>query len=73
MNTRARVVVITHDRFFLDNVVGWMLEIWHGKTIPYEGNYSQYLIQRAKRMQLSGSAGAARVRSSSIANSSGSA
>ncbi|MCC7062666.1 MAG: energy-dependent translational throttle protein EttA [Planctomycetes bacterium] len=46
------VVVITHDRFFLDNVVGWMLEVYHGKTIPYEGNYSEYLIQRSKRMQL---------------------
>ncbi|MEZ6036902.1 MAG: energy-dependent translational throttle protein EttA [Planctomycetota bacterium] len=46
------VVVITHDRFFLDNVVGWMLEIWHGRAIPYQGNYSEYLIQRAKRMQM---------------------
>ena len=44
--------MITHDRFFLDNVVGWMLEIWHGKAIPYQGNYSEYLIQRSKRMQV---------------------
>jgi ATP-binding cassette ChvD family protein len=49
---KGTVVVITHDRFFLDNVVGWMLEIWHGKAIPYQGNYSEYLIQRSKRMQL---------------------
>ncbi|HIE71841.1 MAG TPA: ATP-binding cassette domain-containing protein, partial [Planctomycetes bacterium] len=44
------VVVITHDRFFLDNVVGWMLEVWNGRAIPYEGNYSEYLIQKSKRM-----------------------
>ena len=44
------VVVITHDRFFLDNVVGWMLEVWNGRCIPYQGNYSEYLIQRSKRM-----------------------
>ncbi|HEB52920.1 MAG TPA: energy-dependent translational throttle protein EttA [bacterium] len=50
-NYKGTVVVITHDRFFLDNVVGWMLEIWHGRAIPYQGNYSEYLIQRAKRMQ----------------------
>ena len=49
---KGTVVVITHDRFFLDRVVGWMLEIYHGRAIPYQGNYSEYLIQRAKRMQL---------------------
>jgi sulfate-transporting ATPase len=48
---KGTVVVITHDRFFLDNVVGWMLEIWHARAIPYQGNYSEYLIQRARRMQ----------------------
>ena len=48
---KGTVVVITHDRFFLDNVVGWMLEVYHGRAIPYQGNYSQYLIQRAKRME----------------------
>jgi sulfate-transporting ATPase len=47
---KGTVVIITHDRFFLDNVVGWMLEIWHTKAIPYQGNYSEYLIQRSKRM-----------------------
>jgi ATP-binding cassette ChvD family protein len=51
-NYKGTVVVITHDRFFLDNVVGWMLEIWHGKAIPYQGNYSEYLIQRSKRMSM---------------------
>jgi ATP-binding cassette ChvD family protein len=50
-NYKGTVVVITHDRFFLDNVVGWMLEVWHGRAIPYQGNYSEYLIQRAKRMK----------------------
>ena len=48
---KGTVVVITHDRFFLDRVVGWMLEIWHGRAIPYKGNYSEYLIQRQKRME----------------------
>ena len=48
---KGTVVVVTHDRFFLDNVVGWMLEIWHGRAIPYKGNYSEYLIQRQKRME----------------------
>lgn len=47
---KGTVVVITHDRFFLDNVVGWMLEIWNSRAIPYQGNYSEYLIQRSKRM-----------------------
>ena len=44
------VIVVTHDRFFLDRVVGWMLEIFHGQAIPYQGNYSQYLEARAKRL-----------------------
>ncbi len=47
---KGTVVVVTHDRFFLDRVVGWMLEIWHGRAIPYKGNYSEYLDARAKRM-----------------------
>ncbi|MEO6594526.1 MAG: energy-dependent translational throttle protein EttA [Planctomycetota bacterium] len=49
---KGTVVVITHDRFFLDNVVGWMLEVYHARAIPYQGNYSEYLIQRSKRMSL---------------------
>ncbi len=47
---KGTVIVITHDRFFLDRVVGWMLEIFHGRAIPYKGNYSEYLEQRSKRM-----------------------
>jgi sulfate-transporting ATPase len=48
---KGTVVAITHDRFFLDRVVTWMLEIWHGRAIPYKGNYSDYLVARAKRME----------------------
>jgi ATP-binding cassette ChvD family protein len=43
------VISITHDRYFLDNVAQWMLEMDHGKAHPYKGNYSTYLGQRAKR------------------------
>ncbi|MGB0720165.1 MAG: ATP-binding cassette domain-containing protein, partial [Bdellovibrionales bacterium] len=45
------VVMITHDRYFLDNVTGWILEIDRGNTIPYEGNYSAYLEAKRKRME----------------------
>ncbi len=43
------VLIITHDRYFLDNVTGWILEMDRGRGIPYEGNYSAYLDQKAKR------------------------
>ncbi len=46
------VILITHDRYFLDNVVGWMLEIERGLARPYKGNYSEYLDQRAKMLDL---------------------
>ncbi|WP_137154582.1 energy-dependent translational throttle protein EttA [Rhizobium sp. FKL33] len=45
------VLMITHDRYFLDNVTGWILELDRGRSIPYEGNYSAYLQAKAKRMQ----------------------
>ncbi|MET0245669.1 MAG: energy-dependent translational throttle protein EttA, partial [Sphingomonas sp.] len=45
------VLMITHDRYFLDNVVGWILEIDRGKYFPYEGNYSTYLEKKSKRLQ----------------------
>jgi len=45
------VLMITHDRYFLDNVVGWILEIDRGKYFPYEGNYSTYLEKKSKRME----------------------
>ena len=44
------VLMITHDRYFLDNVTGWILELDRGRGIPYEGNYSAYLGAKAKRM-----------------------
>lgn len=48
------VLMITHDRYFLDNVTGWILELDRGRGIPYEGNYSSYLLAKAKRMQQEG-------------------
>ncbi|WP_349434916.1 energy-dependent translational throttle protein EttA [Pararhizobium sp. A13] len=45
------VMMITHDRYFLDNVTGWILELDRGRSIPYEGNYSAYLLAKAKRME----------------------
>ena len=45
------VILITHDRYFLDNVASWMLELERGKGIPYEGNYSLYLEQKSKRLE----------------------
>jgi len=44
------VMVVTHDRYFLDNVTGWILEIDRGRGIPYEGNYSSWLEQKQKRL-----------------------
>ncbi|HLV07178.1 MAG TPA: energy-dependent translational throttle protein EttA [Croceibacterium sp.] len=45
------VLMITHDRYFLDNVVGWILELDRGKYFPYEGNYTTYLEKKAKRLE----------------------
>ena len=44
------VLIVTHDRYFLDNVTGWILELDRGRGIPYEGNYSAYLEKKAKRL-----------------------
>ena len=44
------VVMVTHDRYFLDNVTSWILEVAHGRGIPYEGNYSSYLEAKQKRL-----------------------
>jgi sulfate-transporting ATPase len=49
---KGSVVMVTHDRYFLDNVTGWILELDRGRGIPYEGNYSAYLDQKRKRMAL---------------------
>ena len=48
------VMIITHDRYFLDNVTGWILELDRGRGIPYEGNYTAYLEAKAKRMRQEG-------------------
>lgn len=45
------VVMVTHDRYFLDNVTGWILELDRGQGIPYEGNYSSWLTQKQKRLE----------------------
>jgi ATP-binding cassette ChvD family protein len=47
---KGTVMMITHDRYFLDNVTGWILELDRGHGIPYEGNYSGYLEKKAKRL-----------------------
>ncbi|NNU16888.1 energy-dependent translational throttle protein EttA [Parvularcula sp. ZS-1/3] len=49
-NFPGAVVLVTHDRYFLDNVTGWILELDRAKGIPFEGNYSSWLQQKAKRM-----------------------
>eukprot|EP00444_Apocalathium_aciculiferum_P024037 CAMPEP_0183421138 /NCGR_PEP_ID=MMETSP0370-20130417/26900_1 /TAXON_ID=268820 /ORGANISM="Peridinium aciculiferum, Strain PAER-2" /LENGTH=604 /DNA_ID=CAMNT_0025605093 /DNA_START=15 /DNA_END=1827 /DNA_ORIENTATION=+ len=48
---KGTVVAITHDRYFLDNVAGWILELDQGKGLPFQGNYSQWLENKAKRLQ----------------------
>ena len=48
---KGTVVAVTHDRYFLDNVAGWILELDRGKGIPYEGNYSGWLEQKSKRLE----------------------
>jgi ATP-binding cassette ChvD family protein len=48
------VVAITHDRYFMDNVADWILEMDRGRAYPYEGNYSTYLAKKAERMAISG-------------------
>lgn len=57
------VVAITHDRYFLDNVAGWILELDRGEGIPWEGNYSSWLEQKNKRLEQEASAEAARRKS----------
>ena len=47
---KGTVVMVTHDRYFLDNVTGWILELDRGTGFPYEGNYTSYLTQKKKRM-----------------------
>ena len=56
------VVAVTHDRYFLDNVAGWILELDHGKGIPFEGNYSGWLAQKQERLSQAAKADAKRQR-----------
>jgi len=56
------VVMVTHDRYFLDNVTGWILELDRGSGIPYEGNYSAWLDQKQKRLEHEGKSEAARMK-----------
>ncbi|MBO9579366.1 MAG: energy-dependent translational throttle protein EttA [Sphingobium sp.] len=51
INYAGNVILVTHDRYFLDNVVGWVLELDRGRGIPFEGNYSNWLEAKAKRME----------------------
>ncbi|PJG86316.1 energy-dependent translational throttle protein EttA [Conservatibacter flavescens] len=57
------VVAITHDRYFLDNVAGWILELDRGEGIPWEGNYSSWLEQKEKRLEQEQAAESARQKS----------
>ena len=50
-NYPGAILIVTHDRYFLDNVTGWILELDHGRGIPYEGNYTSWLHQKQKRLQ----------------------
>ena len=56
------ILIVTHDRYFLDNVTGWILELDRGRGIPYEGNYSAWLVQKQKRLEQEGREDAARQR-----------
>ena len=61
-NYPGAILIVTHDRYFLDNVTGWILELDRGRGIPHEGNYTSYLKQKAKRLALEKSEDASRVR-----------
>jgi ATP-binding cassette ChvD family protein len=61
-NYPGAILIVTHDRYFLDNVTGWILELDRGRGIPYEGNYSSWLGQKQKRLQQEGREEAARQR-----------
>ncbi|MET4292245.1 ATP-binding cassette ChvD family protein [Bradyrhizobium sp. LB8.2] len=53
-NYPGAILIVTHDRYFLDNVTSWILELDRGKGIPYEGNYSSWLQQKQKRLEQEG-------------------
>jgi ATP-binding cassette ChvD family protein len=53
-NYPGAILIVTHDRYFLDNVTGWILELDRGRGIPYQGNYSSWLEQKQKRLEQEG-------------------
>jgi ATP-binding cassette ChvD family protein len=53
-NYPGAILIVTHDRYFLDNVTGWILELDRGKGIPYQGNYTSWLGQKQKRLEQEG-------------------
>ncbi|MBD2746471.1 energy-dependent translational throttle protein EttA [Microvirga sp. BT688] len=61
-NYPGAILIVTHDRYFLDNVTGWILELDRGRGIPYEGNYSSWLEQKQKRLEQEGREDAAHQR-----------
>ena len=56
------VIAVTHDRYFLDNVAGWILELDRGHGIPWEGNYSSWLEQKEQRLEIEAKQEAARIK-----------
>src|SRR6266705_255049 len=61
-NYPGAILIVTHDRYFLDNVTSWILELDRGKGIPYEGNYTAWLVQKQKRLEQEGREDAAHQR-----------
>jgi len=61
-NYPGAILIVTHDRYFLDNVTGWILELDRGHGIPYQGNYTSWLSQKQKRLEQEGREEAARQR-----------
>src|SRR3569832_698698 len=53
-NYPGAILIVPHDRYFLDNVTSWILELDYGRGIPYQGNYSSWLVQKQKRMEQEG-------------------
>ncbi|HEY2527103.1 MAG TPA: energy-dependent translational throttle protein EttA [Xanthobacteraceae bacterium] len=61
-NYPGAILIVTHDRYFLDNVTGWILELDRGRGIPYQGNYSSWLVQKQERLEQEGREDEARQR-----------
>ncbi len=60
---KGTVIAVTHDRYFLDNVAGWILELDRGEGIPFEGNYTSWLVQKEERLRVEGKQESARQKS----------